>query len=110
MAKLEESDDNSAGLVSKTFKQVVSSSKMYELWFQFYISVLLVTFQDNIPLVDQQLLFTCCPFLGKCLPPVIHQSVASSEFMSLPHWSLSADLFCVDCRRVPEALGCLCVR
>lgn len=32
VAKLEEGDDNSAGLVSKTFNQVVFSPKMYKLW------------------------------------------------------------------------------
>lgn len=32
VAKLEEGDVNSAGLVSKTFNQVVFSPKMYKLW------------------------------------------------------------------------------
>lgn len=68
MAKLAESDDNSAELVSETFHQVVFSHAMYKLLFFIHTSGLLVMFQDNIALVDQQLLYTCCPFLGKCLP------------------------------------------
>lgn len=52
-----------------------------------HTSGLFVIFQDNIVLVDQQLLYTCCPFLGKCLSSAIPQSIASIESVSLGcHW------------------------
>lgn len=62
VAKLEDGITTATGLVSEIF---IQEAKNDECWFFIYTEVSLVILQDCIPLVDQQLLYTCCPFLGE---------------------------------------------
>lgn len=88
VAKLEESNTSATGLVSKIH---LSRCLYLGCW-------LTCCFQDCIPLVDQQLLYTCCPFLGECKYIIfVIASVITSRIVNVCtfasvffHWCLLA--------------------
>lgn len=60
VATLVESNTSATGLVSEIhLSRCLHLMTIYADGFPYY-------FQDCILLVDQQLLYTCCPFLGQC--------------------------------------------